>query len=151
LPHGDTPFSVKELFVFDLTSKKGAHAAERLRDNIIGWFTTVRPDGRPHSVAVWFLWDGTSILVFSKPKNQKLVNIQQNPKVLLLMDDTDEGEDVVAIEGTAELVDDPSLSTAALPAYVAKYGKHIQNLNWTPESMAKEYSQAIRITPTRLA
>ncbi len=136
--------------MLDLTSEKGAHAAERLRDNIIGWLTSVRPDGRPHSVALWFLWDGSSILIFSKQNNQKLINIRHNPNVLLLLDDTHGGADVVVVEGTAELVDEPGLIIANLPGYVAKYGAAIQSFGWTPESMAQEYSQAIRITPTRL-
>jgi PPOX class probable F420-dependent enzyme len=123
-------------------------AATRLRDNIIVWFTSVRPDGHPHSVPVWFLWDGTTILVFSKPKNQKIVNLRHNPNVLLALDDTKEGDEVVIVEGTAELVDDTSLS-AAVPAYVAKYGALIQQIGMTPESMAAEYAQAIRVTPTR--
>lgn len=134
--------------MLDVNDPKQAHVAERLRTNVIGWLTSVRPDGRPHSVPVWFLWDGAAIILFSKPKNQKRVNIRKNSNVLLALDDTDEGEDVIVVEGTAELLDQPDLD-AILPAYVAKYATHIQNLGWTPESMLAEYSQTLRITPTR--
>ncbi len=30
----------------------------RLREEVIVWLTTVRSDGQPQSVPVWFLWDG---------------------------------------------------------------------------------------------
>ncbi len=135
--------------MLDPNNAKEAHADARLRENVIAWLNTVRPDGRPHSVPVWFLWDGTTVLIFSKPKNQKIVNIRHNPHVLLALDDTKDGEDVVLLEGTAELVDDAGLAIATLPAYLAKYGTIIQQMGWSPESMAHDYSQAIRITPTR--
>jgi PPOX class probable F420-dependent enzyme len=134
--------------MMDMNDPKQAHVAERLRTNVIGWLTTVRPDGRPHSVPVWFLWDGTSIILFSKPKNQKLVNIRRNPNVLLALDDTKNGEDVIVVEGTAELLDQPDLD-AILPGYSAKYNAIMQALGWTPEGILADYSQAIRITPTR--
>jgi Pyridoxamine 5'-phosphate oxidase len=43
----------------------------------MAWLTTVRPDGQPVSVPVWFLMreDGT-ILLYSQPGTQKLRNIQ---------------------------------------------------------------------------
>jgi hypothetical protein len=25
------------------------------------WISTTRPDGRPHAVPVWFVWDGASL------------------------------------------------------------------------------------------
>ncbi len=39
---------------------------------------------------------------------------------------------------------------ATLPEYVAKYGARIQGIGYTPETMAQAYSQAIRITPTKV-
>ena len=33
--------------------------------------------------------------------------------------------------------------------YIGKYGALIQQFGWTPESMAADYSQAIRVTPTK--
>ena len=132
----------------DLTNKRDAHIDQRLRSDIIVWLSTVRPDSRPHTAAVWFLWDSEHILIFSQP-NQKVRNLHQNPSVVLALDNTHGGDDVITIEGTAELLDNPALTTA-LPAYVAKYGDHIADLGWTPESMSQSYSQAIRITPTKL-
>ena len=133
--------------MLDLSNKRDAHIDQRLRDDVIIWLSSVRPDGHPHMVAVWFLWDGRSLLIFSKP-NQKVRNLRQNPHVTLALDNTNLGADPITIDGTAELLDDPGINTA-LPAYVKKYGERIKRIGYTPEQMGKAYSQAIRITPTK--
>ena len=134
--------------LFDTSKPAHVHALERLQSDIIIWLGTVRPDGRPHLVPVWFLWDGQTILIFSKP-DQKIRNLRQNPAVMLGLDDTDTGEDVLLIEGTAELL--PAGQVApTLPAYAAKYMPKLAEMHWTPASMAGEYTEPIRITPTRV-
>lgn len=134
--------------MLDSTNPDEAHVDSRLREDIVIWLGSVRPDGRPHMVVVWFLWDGNSVLIFSQPNNQKLRNIAHEKRVVLALDDSDDGGDVITIEGTAELVNEPELSTA-MPAYVEKYADAIRDIGYTPESMAAAYSQAIRVTPTR--
>src|SRR6516225_1171468 len=97
--------------MLDLTNPKHAHVDERLRENLILWLGSVRPDGRPHLVYVFFLWDGKHILIFSQPTSQKIRNVQQNPTVTLALDNTKEGEDMVILEGKAELLQDPVVNT----------------------------------------
>jgi PPOX class probable F420-dependent enzyme len=133
--------------MLDLAQERDAHIDQRLRDALIIWLCTVRADGRPHSAAVWFLWDGSDVLIFSQP-NQKVRNLRQNPHVTLAVDDTRNGDDAVTIEGTAELLDDPAI-TPMLPAYAAKYADQLQAMGWTAEQMGQSYSQAIRVTPTK--
>jgi PPOX class probable F420-dependent enzyme len=135
--------------MLDLNTKEGQHAEKRLRSDIIGWLTTVSASGRPYTVPVWFLWDNNSILVFSQPQKQKVRNLPENPRVTLALDDTNEGGDVVIVEGTGELINDPAV-TVVLPAFREKYATQLQNMGWTPEKMANDYSQAIRITPTKI-
>lgn len=134
--------------ILDLTKKRDAHIDQRLRNDITIWLNTVRPDGRPHSVVVWFLWEGDSILIFSQPNKQKLRNIQQNSNVVLAIDNTYEGSDPITIEGTATLLQSGEVNTAH-PSYIEKYGEHIKRMGSTPEQMAVSYSEPIRITPTR--
>jgi PPOX class probable F420-dependent enzyme len=131
--------------MLDLTQKRDAHIDQRLREDIIIWLGSVRPDGRPHLVAVWFLWTGEDLLIFSKPHQQKIRNLCQNPHVILALDNTNLGVDPITLEGEAELLADPEVNTT-LPGYVAKYGAHITGIGYTPETMAKAYSQTIRIT-----
>ncbi|MBV9228713.1 MAG: pyridoxamine 5'-phosphate oxidase family protein, partial [Chloroflexi bacterium] len=77
--------------MLDLTKAYDAHVDQRLRTEPIIWLNSVRPDGRPHSVPVWFLWDGATFLIFSKPSSQKIRNLRQNKYVTLALDGTDEG------------------------------------------------------------
>ena len=134
--------------MLDVTTEWGQHAEQRLRSNIIAWLTTVGSDGRPYTVPIWFLWDGNTVLMFSQPQKQKIRNLRKNARVTLALDDTKQGDDVVIVEGTAELLDNPEISVM-LPAYVEKYGALIQDMGWTPESMAADYSLGIRVTPTK--
>ena len=43
--------------VFDSGSDTDAHALGRLATDVIGWLTTVTPDGRPQTFPIWFLWE----------------------------------------------------------------------------------------------
>jgi PPOX class probable F420-dependent enzyme len=134
--------------MLDLSRERDSHIDQRLRDDTIIWLGSVRPDGRPHLVAVWFLWTGSDLLIFSKPNQQKTRNLGQNSAVVLALDDTNHGVDSITLEGVAHLVDDPTIN-CTLPAYVAKYGADIKGIGYTPEAMASVYSQAIRIMPTK--
>ena len=134
--------------MLDLTQKRDAHIDQRLREDIIIWLGSVRPDGRPHLVAVWFLWTGKDLLIFSKPNRQKTRNLRQHPHVILALDNTNLGVDPITLEGEAELLADPDVNTT-LPDYVAKYRTRIMGIGYTPDAMAQAYSQAIRITLTK--
>jgi len=135
--------------MLDMTTEWGQHADQRLRSNTIAWLTTVGATGRPYTSPVWFLWDGKTILIFSQPEKQKIRNLRKNAQVALALDDSKEGEDVVVVEGTAELLNDPNVS-AIMPSFVEKYGALIQSMGWTPEVLAADFSQGIRVTPTKI-
>lgn len=135
--------------LFDMTKERDVHIEQRLRNDYVIWLNSVQPDGRPHAIIVWFLWDGETVLIFSRPKKQKLRNLQQNPHVLLAFDNSHNGSDPITIEGTAQLLA-PGEVDATLTAYVEKYGDGIKQLGFTPEQMAAQFSQGIRITPTRV-
>ena len=42
--------------MLDTTTEAESRADRRLREERIAWLTTVRADGQPQSVPVWFLW-----------------------------------------------------------------------------------------------
>lgn len=127
------------------------HVAQRLRTDPIVWFITVRPDGRPHVVPVWFFWDGETFLILSQPNKQKLRNLRQNHNVMLALDGTGNlGDDVVVVEGTAELLEESSLGLSrAYPAFAEKYDVLLKSMNLDMQALAADYSQPIRVTPTR--
>ncbi len=134
--------------LLDLTKERDVHIDQRLHNDMVIWLNSVRPDGRPHAVAVWFLWDGETFLIFSRPNNQKVRNLRENAQVLLAVDNTHGGADPITIEGIATLVSAEEINVTS-PAYLEKYSSGIKNMGSTPEQMAAEFSQAIRITPTR--
>jgi PPOX class probable F420-dependent enzyme len=137
-----------EAYMLDLTEDRATHIFQRLRDDLVLWLGSVRPDGRPHLALVWFLWNDKDLLIFSKPNQQKIRNLRQNPHVIMALE-TKEGVDPITLEGEAEVLADPTVN-ATLPEYVAKYGAHIEGIGYTPQTMAEVYSQAIRITPTKV-
>ena len=128
----------------DQAKPNNAHVEQRLREEPIVWFTTVRPDGRPHTVPVWFLWDGETFLIFSQPGNLKIRNLQGNPHITLALDGTKQGGDVVTVEGEAELLSEPSRNIL-VPAFGEKYASMIVDA----DRLVEDYSQPIRIKPTK--
>ena len=134
--------------MLNLSSERAAHVNERLNNDLITWFTSVRPDGRPHTVPVWFLWDGETILIFRAIK-VKVHELKQNPHVTLALDPSNNGNDIVVVEGTAELVEDVNI-TATLPAFAKKYDALLKEMGWTVETMAPNYPHAVRVTPKRI-
>lgn len=137
-----------EKATLDTSTDRGKHVAGRLKADTIAWLTTVRPNGQPDSVPVWFLWDGDTVLIYSRPNAPKIRNLESNPRVSVTIDDTKGGGDVIRIEGAAELVHDHPLATA-VPAYMEKYASGITYIGYDPDTFATAYSSAIVVTPTR--
>lgn len=136
--------------MLDITTEAGGRAEKRLREEEIAWMTTVRPDGQPQSVPVWFLWDGETFLVYSQAgrQGQKLRNIERNPRVGLNLNSDAQGTDVARLEGTAEIVEGAPPLTE-VPEYLEKYREAIARIGFDEEGFARAYSVAIRVTPER--
>jgi PPOX class probable F420-dependent enzyme len=130
----------------DTTSFAAARIRGFLEREPIVWLSTVRPDGAPHLVPIWFWWDGEGILVFSKPDAQKVRNLRANPSVMLALGDPDEDFDVGLFRGRAEIVDRPTRSVLPF-AHLAKYADRMAALGIDAETYAATYSQVIRIVP----
>jgi PPOX class probable F420-dependent enzyme len=134
--------------MLDLAQPEDAHIEQRLRSELIIWLSTVRPDGRPHLVPVWFLWDGATFLIFSQPKDLKLRNLRHSPNVVLALETRDQGNEVVLIEGQAAVLEGSTLKTT-MPEYAGKYDALMKSMDWTADWMATRYTEVVRITPTK--
>jgi PPOX class probable F420-dependent enzyme len=134
--------------MLDTTTDAGARADRRLREEIMIWLTTVRSDGQPQSVPVWFLWDGETFLIYSQPGRQKLRNIGGNPRVGLHLNSDDRGGDVVRVEGAAQMLEDFPPATE-VGEYLEKYRESIARIGFDPDGFARTYSVALRVTPGR--
>jgi PPOX class probable F420-dependent enzyme len=139
----------REDAMLDLASEFGRHADERLRGEIVCWLTTIRPDGTPVPIPVWFLWDGATIVIYSQPRTGKLRNLEHSPRAAINLNSSPDGDDVLVLRGEAH--EDRTIPPAdALPEYLAKYREAISGIGMTPESFAADYSVPIRFTPEKI-
>jgi PPOX class probable F420-dependent enzyme len=133
----------------DTSSEFGGRAARRLKDELIYWLVTTGADGTPQPSPVWALWDGETFLIYSKPDTPKLRNVRSRPRVALHLDGDGHGGDIVIVTGDARI--EPEAPPAdRVPAYVEKYREGVRRIGMTPESFARAYSVAVRVTPRQL-
>jgi general stress protein 26 len=64
------------------------------------WMATVRNDGRPHLVPLWFVWLEEKIWISTGLETQKFANLRGNQSVALALPDA---MNVVIIEGEAHV------------------------------------------------
>lgn len=137
--------------LIDPTTAFGARVEERLRTESIAWLTTVRPDGLPQPIPVWFLWnEADEVLIFSRPDALKLRNLSTNPKASLHFDGDGRGGNIVVISGTARVADS-EVSPERVDAFLTKYVQGIKSIGLTPESMKATYSTALLFSPERVS
>jgi PPOX class probable F420-dependent enzyme len=119
-----------------------------LRTEPVVWVSTVRPDGSPHLVPIWFSWDGRRLFIASKPNAVKVRNLRANPKVFLALGEPDEDFDVGMLEGEATI---PSATTAEMlpPGHLEKYRRQMAEIALDADEYLAIYSQPVIITPTR--
>ena len=63
-----------------------------------------RPSRRPHTTPVWGLWVDRAFYFGAGPRTRKACNLAENPNVAVHLES---GDDVVILEGAAEVVTDP--------------------------------------------
>jgi PPOX class probable F420-dependent enzyme len=72
---------------------------------------TVRPDGSPHSVATWYLWDGERILLNMAASRARLAFLRAEPRLSLTILEAESWYRQVNLDGrVAELVEDETLA-----------------------------------------
>jgi len=133
-----------------LPADRRTHVDGRLQTNLMAWLTTVRANGQPECVPVWFLLqDDDTVLIYSQPGKLKLRNIAANPKVALALDVSDIGRDVIRIDGEAQQRDGyPGANE--VPAYVSKYTERIAAIFGTVDNFAASFSVPVLVTVTKL-
>jgi PPOX class probable F420-dependent enzyme len=87
------------------------------------WLASTRPDGRPHAMPVWGLWLEGAVLFSTSPKSRKARNLAANPELVVHLES---GDDVVILEGRAEVVSDEPLLRTFSDAYFEKYGWRVE-------------------------
>ena len=92
-------------------------AEQRLKKSHNYWITTVKPDGSPHTMVVWGLWQDGRFLFSTGSKSRKGRNLKQNPNCVVC---TEHAHEAIIVEGIAEIADVATRRTM-LPLYERKY------------------------------
>ncbi|MCG8351463.1 MAG: PPOX class F420-dependent oxidoreductase [Chloroflexales bacterium] len=74
-----------------------------------GKLATVRQDGRPHVVPIWFDLDGDTLVFTTWHTSVKVANMQHDPRVAICVDEETPPFDFVLIEGVATITDDAQM------------------------------------------
>ena len=86
-----------------------------------GKLATVRADGRPHVVPVWFLLDGDDLVFNTGDATAKASAIRRDGRVALCVDDERFPYAYVMVEGTAFLSDDRAAVRVWAERIAARY------------------------------
>jgi F420H(2)-dependent biliverdin reductase len=103
------------------------------------WFASVRPDGRPHLVPIWFVWHDGKAWISTGNGSRKHRNIQTNAYVSISLED---GTNPLVIEGTAREETTVSVRDMLAPLFQKKY-------EWDFRS-DDEYGMLISVTPVNI-
>ncbi len=93
-------------------------AEERLVGSHDYWVATVWPDGRPHVMPVWGVWDAGCLWFSSSLGSRKARNLDADPRLTVT---TDNALEPVVVEGTAERIVVLDARTRFTGLFNAKY------------------------------
>ena len=99
------------------------------------WFATVRPDGRPHLVPIWFVIEGDRWYVCTQADSVKARNLKANSAVSLALED---GDHPFVVEGQARTIEK---TASVAEKFKAKYSWDIMSDD--------QYTQLIEVTVSR--
>jgi len=114
-----------------------------------GKLGTVRSDGRPHVVPIWFLLDGDTIVFTTGAGSIKAKNMRHDPRACLCVDDEHPPYAFASIEGTVTFSDNMQDLTIWATRIAGRY---------MGEQLAEQYGKRnavpgellVRITPTKI-
>jgi PPOX class probable F420-dependent enzyme len=114
-------------------------AARRLHDSHDFWVATVWPDGRPHTMPVWGVWEDDILWFSSSLRSRKIRNIQAGSDVSM---STEDPRNPVVLEGSAEIVTDGPTIQHFLHLMNAKY-----DTDYGPDFLDPAKNASVRVRP----
>jgi general stress protein 26 len=117
-----------------------------------GIFTTLRGDGTPISLPVWFVTQQRSIYVTTPGRTKKVDRVRHDGRASFLVESGERwaGLKAVHLTGRASLVDDEELERRVRDASNEKYGAFRSAARDMPSATRQRYSQpsaVIRFVP----
>ena len=115
-----------------------------------GKLATVRKDGRPHVVPIWFTLDGADIVFMTDSRTIKYKNLQRDPRASLCVDDEHFPFSFVAIQAAAKI--EVLAPAELLPYSVQIAGRYVGDARARTfgERNAVEGEVLIRLSPTKV-
>lgn len=86
-----------------------------------GKLATVRDDGRPHVVPVWFIVDGDTLVFTTWHESVKAGNLRRDPRVSICVDEEIPPYTFVMLEGTASISEQPDERLAVATRIGGRY------------------------------
>ncbi len=121
----------------------------------LGVVTTLRKNGSPCTVPLWYDWDGTTVRFFSGATTAKLKRVRNNPRITLTVS-SEMDEDLyrwVSFEGQATVSRDGARDLAV--ALARRYSERSpdnpggRQMIATFEGMPEEYVRLVEFVPER--
>src|SRR5436190_5338777 len=129
-----------------LTPEQRAFLMEQVRTAKLA---TVRKDGRPHVVPVWFDMDGDTLIFTTGQTTVKAANIRRDPRVCLCVDDEAPPFAFILIEGTANMMADSDARLYWATRNGGRYmGAELAETYGKRNSVEGEL--LVRVTPTKV-
>jgi PPOX class probable F420-dependent enzyme len=132
-----------------LAGDDAAWARDHLERDVVGWLTTVAPDGTPQASVISYLHEEGTILFYSRPETRKVRNIERSPRVSFHLQSDRFGDHGLTLEGVATI--EPGVAPSDVhEAYRAKYRAPLAHWHMDEAETARLFSVPIRIRPDRV-
>jgi len=123
-----------------------------LEDSHTGILTTLRADGWPLAVPVWFTAHEHRVYVQTPARTRKVAHVRRDPRVCFTAEAGEAWAELraVVLTGTAEIVPDGEEKDRAMSRVSEKYGKFRLAASKTPAVTTRFYdveAAVIRIVP----
>jgi PPOX class probable F420-dependent enzyme len=115
-----------------------------------GKLATVREDGRPHVVPIWFTLDDGGLLFMTGEKTVKASNIRRDPRIAISVDDQAFPYNYVTIEGEAEILNPEPDDFLKISTEIARRYVGDERANQYGERNAVPGELLIRLKPSKI-
>lgn len=119
-------------------------AKDLLRQPYLGWVTTLRADGSPHSTVVWVDVDGDDVVFNTAVGRAKERHLRRNPLASVGVLDPSNGYRLVSVSGSARM------ETEGADAQIDALAKKYLGADTYPFRRAGEQRIIVRITPDKV-
>jgi PPOX class probable F420-dependent enzyme len=133
-----------------LTQDEAWHAVESAHTGIL---TTLRRDGMPIALPVWFVVDDRSIALMTPGGTKKIARIQHDPRASFLVESGEQYTELrgVHLTGRVEIVEDAAVTARIEAAVTTKYAAFRPPLGALPAAAQAYYAKQVflRFVPER--